>query len=160
MRDREGNRELHGCWRSTGRKLLVAAEYDDGYVTSGAYRDVVLAGRFVALVFDATDISCKASCPPDYDATKTQVTIRDVKRRRSRFTLSDVTPRSLRLSTAGVAAWLAPVAAGAEVRAIDAGGLGRLLDTGTIDVASLALRGVRLDWVNAGVPKTADLTPF
>jgi hypothetical protein len=55
---------------------------------------------------------------------------------------------------------LAPVAAGAEVRAIDAGGLGRLLDTGTIDVASLALRGVRLDWVNAGVPKTADLTPF
>jgi len=160
VRDDEGNRVLHGCWRATGRKLRIAAEYDDDYVTSGAYRDVVLAGRFVAFVFEATDVSCKAACPPDYDATRVQVTVRDVKRRRSRFTLSDAAPRSLRLSSAGVAAWLAPVTGGAELRAIDAGGLGRLVDTGAIDAASLTLRGVRLDWLNAVTPKRADLTPF
>src|SRR4051812_11109099 len=65
-RDGEGNRVLHGCWRASGRKLTVAHEYDDDYVTSGAYRDVRLAGRFIAIVFEATDVSCKADCPPDF----------------------------------------------------------------------------------------------
>ena len=51
-----------------GRKRLVVREYDDGYVESGTYRDVRLVGRFVAVVFDATDISCKAACPPGYEA--------------------------------------------------------------------------------------------
>jgi len=159
-RDREGNRVLHGCWRANGRKLRAAAEYDDDYVTSGVYRDVLLAGRFVAFVFEATDISCKAACPPDYDATRVQVTLRDVRTRRSRFVLSDAAPRSLRLSNAGVAAWLSPVAGGAELRVIDGAGRGRLLDTGAIDAASVLLRGLRLDWMTAGAPKSADLTPF
>jgi hypothetical protein len=160
VRDGEGNRELHACLRATGRKLLAAAEYDDGYVMSGAYRDVRLAGRFVALVFDATDISCKAACPPDYDATKTQVTVRDVRTRRGRFSLSDAAPRSLRLSSTGVAAWLAPVAAGSELHVLDGAGRGRLVDTGAIHAATLALRGLQLSWTNAGAPKTLALTPF
>ena len=58
---RSGNRRLTACLRASGRKLLVVREYDDGYVESGAYRDVRLAGRFVAVVFDATDVSCKAA---------------------------------------------------------------------------------------------------
>ncbi len=106
---RNGNRKLTGCLRKTGRKLLVVREYDDGFVESGVFRDVRLAGRFVAVVFDATDISCKAACPPDYEPTQTSVVISNIRTRRDRTTRTHAQAGSLRLSTAGVAAWLAPI---------------------------------------------------
>ena len=116
----------------------MVREYDDGYVESGAYRDVRLAGRFVAVVFDATDVSCKAACPPDYEPTQTSIVISDVRARRDRTTRTHAQTGSLRLSTAGVAAWLAPVAGGFELHGYD--GTGEpVLDSGAIDPASVAL---------------------
>ena len=156
---RNGNRRLRGCLRATGRRVLVVREYDDGYVESGTYRDVRLAGRFVAVVFDATDVSCKAACPPEYEATQTSVVISDIRARRDRTTRTHVQAGSLRLSTAGVAAWLAPVAGGFEVHAYDGSGE-PVLDSGAIDPASLALAGLHLTWANAGVPRSAELTRF
>jgi len=156
---RNGNRRLTGCLRATGRKLLVVREYDDGYVESGAYRDVRLAGRFVAVVFDATDSSCKAACPPGYEPTQTSIVISDVRARRDRTTRTHAQTGSLRLSTAGVAAWLARVAGGFELHAFD--GTGEpVLDSGAIDPASVALTGLRLTWANAGAARSAELTPF
>jgi hypothetical protein len=105
-------------------------------------------------------LSCKAACPPDYETTKTSVVVRDIRSRRSRLTRTHAAPRSLRLSSAGVAAWLAPVAGGAELRVIDGAGLGRLVDSGAIEAGSVGLRGLRLGWVNAGTQRAADLTPF
>ena len=64
-----------------GRKLLLAYEYDDGYVTSVFYRDLRLNGRFVAFVSEATDVSCKAMCPPDYNPTRTSMEVTDVRDR-------------------------------------------------------------------------------
>ena len=156
---RNGNRRLRGCLRATGRRVLVVREYDDGYVESGTYRDVRLAGRFVAVVFDATDVSCKADCPPDYEATQTSVVISDVRSRRDRTTRTHETPGSLRLSTAGVAAWLAPIAGGFEVHAYDGSGE-PVLDSGAIDPASLSLAGLHLTWANGGVARSAELTRF
>jgi hypothetical protein len=156
---RNGQRRLKGCLRASGRRVLVVKEYDDGYVESGAYRDVRLAGRFVAVVFDATDVSCKAACPPDYEATQTSIVISDIRARRDRTTRTHEVPGSLRLSTAGVAAWLAPIAGGSELHAYD--GTGEpLLDSGAIDPASVALVGLHLSWANAGLARTAELTPF
>jgi hypothetical protein len=155
---RNGNRRLTGCLRASGRKLLVVREYDDGYVESGAFRDVRLAGRFVAVVFDATDVSCKAACPPDYEATVTSVVVSDVRSRRDRTTRTHAQTGSLRLSTAGVAAWLAPVPGGFELHAYDGSGE-PVLDSGAIDPASVALAGLRLSWANAGAPRSAELTP-
>ena len=155
---RNGNRRLTACLRATGRKLLVVREYDDGYVVSGAYRDVRLAGRFVAVVFDATDVSCKAACPPDYEATQTSVVIGDVRARRNRTTRTHAQSGSLRLSTAGVAAWLAPVAGGFELHGFDGAGE-PVLDSGAIDPASVTLAGLHLTWTNAGVARSAELTP-
>ena len=136
---RNGNRRLTGCLRKTGRKLVVVREYDDGYVESGAFRDVRLAGRFVAVVFDATDVSCKAACPPDYEPTQTSVVISDIRARRDRTTRTHAQTGSLRLSTAGVAAWLAPIEGGLELHAYDGGGE-NVLDSGAIDPASLRAR--------------------
>jgi hypothetical protein len=156
---RNGQRRLKGCLRASGRRVLVVKEYDDGYVESGAFRDVRLAGRFVAVAFDATDVSCKAACPPDYEATQTSIVISDIRTRRDRTTRTHEVPDSLRLSTAGVAAWLAPIAGGSELHAYD--GTGEpVLDSGAIDPASVALAGLRLSWANAGLPRTAELARF
>jgi hypothetical protein len=156
---RNGQRRLKGCLRASGRRVLVVKEYDDGYVESGAYRDVRLAGRFVAVVFDATDVSCKAACPPDYEATQTSIVISDIRARRDRTTRTHEVPGSLRLSTAGVAAWLAPIAGGSELHAYD--GTGEpVLDSGAIDPASVALAGLRLSWANAGLARSAELRRF
>jgi hypothetical protein len=156
---RHGDRRLSGCLRATGRKLLLAAEYDDGYVESGTYRDVRLAGRFVALVSDAIDVSCKAACPPDYEATQTTVAIRDIRSRHSQFIRTHAQAGSLRLSATGVAAWLAPIAGGFDLQVFD-GASYRALDSGAIDPASVALAGLHLTWANAGAPRSAELTPF
>ena len=149
---RNGNRQLTGCLRKTGRKLLVVREYDDGFVESGVFRDVRLAGRFVAVVFDATDISCKAACPPDYEPTQTSVVISNIRTRRDRTTRTHAQAGSLRLSTAGVAAWLAPIAGGLELHGYDGDGE-RVLDSGAVDPASLKLAGLQLTWANAGAPE-------
>lgn len=146
---RNGNRRLTGCLRATGRKHLVVREYDDGYVESGAYRDVRLAGRFVAVVFDATDVSCKAACPPDYETTQTSIVISDIRSRRDRTTCTHEQAGSLRLSTAGVAVWLVPIPGGFELHAFDGSGE-PVLDSGAIDPASVALAGLHLTWANTG----------
>ena len=147
-----------GCWRATGRKVFLAYEFDDGYVTSVGYRDLRLAGRFVAFVSESTDVSCKAACPPDYDPTRTSVTVADIRSRRGRDAVTDATIGTLRLSRAGVAAWLAPAAGGgSELRATDGLVAGRQIDSGAID--GVGLRGLRLGWRNAGTPKGVDLTP-
>jgi hypothetical protein len=154
-RDGEGT-EVVGCWRATGRKTLIAYEYDDGYVTSIGYRDLRLRGRFVALVAEATDVSCKAACPPDYDASRTSVGVVDVRTRRVRESSSDATLGSLKLTRAGVAAWLAPAAGGSvELLATDGAGVGRVIDSGAIE--AVGLRGLRLGWRNAGQPRGVDL---
>lgn len=154
-----GHRRLYACLRATGRRILVAAEYDDEYVSSGAYRDVQVAGRHVALVYEATDISCKAACPPEYDPTRTSIVIRDVRTRARRMALGDVRPRTLRLSAAGVAAWLAPAADGVELRVYDGAGR-RALDSGAIEASSMFLTGLRLTWASAAGPRSAELVPF
>ena len=138
----------------------MVREYDDGFVESGVFRDVRLAGRFVAVVFDATDISCKAACPPDYEPTQTSVVISDIRTRAGPDPRARTRrPGPLRLSTAGVAAWLAPIEGGLELHGYDGDGE-RVLDSGAVDPASVKLAGLQLTWANAGAPKSAALTPF
>ena len=151
--DGEGGTELRGCWRATGRKVLLAYEFDDEYVTSSSYRDLQLAGRFVAFAWEATDVSCKAACPPDYQASRGGVEVRDMRTRRARNASSTPAYGSLKLSTRGVAAWLDD----ADLLVTDGAGAGRIVDTGAID--SVGLRGLRLGWKNAGEPRGVDLTP-
>ena len=155
--DREGGTEVRGCWRATGRKVLLAYEFDDEYVTSSSYRDLRLAGRFVAFVWEATDVSCKAACPPDYQASRSYVEVRDMRTRRERSASSAPAHGSLKLSSRGVAAWLGPADAGSELLVTDGAGAGRLVDSGAI--AGVGLRGLRLGWKNGGEPRGVDLTP-
>jgi len=65
---------VYGCLRSNGRITRLAREFDDGEVS----RDVVaakLSGRYVAYLVQATDLSCKAACPPDYKPSRWTVRV-------------------------------------------------------------------------------------
>ena len=77
VRNRDGGRNLYGCLRSNDRRQLMTRSSDDDYVSSSSFGHVKVAGRFVAWEQVDTDISCKAACPPDYDATTEALFIRD-----------------------------------------------------------------------------------
>src|SRR3954451_8051446 len=79
-------RRLYGCLFSTGRPLLLAESYDDGIYTSGDFSQVRLNGRFVAWQFDASDISCKDTCPPGYNPVTQRIHIGDLKSRKGKNT--------------------------------------------------------------------------
>jgi hypothetical protein len=68
--------------------------------------------------------------------------------------------RALVLRANGAVAWIGEdlTATSYEVRAVEAGGADRLLDSGTaVDPTSLRLAGDRLSWVSGGAARTATL---
>jgi len=154
--DPNGSR-LYGCLRSAGRPLALADSFDDGYVLSGSWSDVRLAGRIVAWSDSTTDISCKADCPLGYEPTRYSIGVADLRQRRIRRISGVVAGRGLVLTNTGAVAWAEPAAANAvAIRAWDRNGL-RTLDTGAIEPASLTLEGSTVRWTKDGVASSATL---
>jgi hypothetical protein len=97
---------LHGCLFARDRSVSLATAYDDDYVTAEGYDDVRLRGRYVAWTTFYEDSSCKAACPPDYDATSYSVRVRDLRRPGGRSATTVTPARRLALSRAGAVAWV------------------------------------------------------
>jgi hypothetical protein len=97
---------LYGCLFSTGRPLLLTESYDDDFVTSGAFSQVRVNGRFAAWQFDATDVSCKADCPPGYNPLHQTINIADLKSRKKKSTTGAAKPDTLSVTRGGTAIWL------------------------------------------------------
>ena len=97
---------LVGCVRSSGRRRLIEEAYDDDYVSSADYANVRLAGRHVAWSWTESDISCKAACPPGYDATTEGIASYDLRHGSARI-VAGTSPvgRALVLSRSGGFAW-------------------------------------------------------
>jgi len=104
--DEDVQQRLYGCLFSTGRPLLLAESYDDGIYTSGAFSQVRLNGRFVAWQFDASDISCKDTCPPDYNPLRQTINIADLRTRKRKSTTGSARPDTLSVTRGGTAIWL------------------------------------------------------
>ena len=145
----ENGSRLVACTKADRDRDVLARRFDDDYVTSSDYSHVRLAGSFVAWVQTNTDVSCKAACPPDYEPTRTHVTIRDAATDDERST-SVATVSELVLTRTGSAAWIDDSA----VRALDDAGE-RTLDTG--DVSALEASRSRVTWLNAGEVRAAQL---
>lgn len=145
---------LYGCLWANGRELLLDASSDDFY-GSDHYGEPILGGRYVAWVYTTEDISCKADCPPNYDATTEYVNVYDLKKARGKVTTADPAFDSLRLNSSGDAAWL--TLAGGGNLAVNAwkGAQSRVLDTGPI--TRFRLRGPKLSWVNGDVQHAVTL---
>jgi hypothetical protein len=104
--DETVQQRLYGCLFATGRPLLLTESYDDDFVTSGAFSQVRLNGRFVAWQFDATDVSCKADCPPDYNPLRQTINIADLRTRKHKSTADSARPDTLSVTRGGTAIWL------------------------------------------------------
>ena len=148
---------LVGCRRSTGRRVTLDEAFDDGYVSSQEISSVRLNGWHVAWISTATDISCKAACPPGYDATTSSIGVGNVRTRRSSHALGEPLGGALVVSRTGGVAWAASAASsGVEIRASDRAGV-RVLDSGSIDPRSLAIESTIVSWSRDGSERFARL---
>jgi hypothetical protein len=156
--NQDGGSNLFGCLRADGKGRLLAKGYDDGLVTSGVYDHVRVAGRFVAWQYTATDISCKADCPPGYDPTDVHLSVRDLHRKARVVVDGEIVAKGrLVLTTGGAIAWSASRPDNDAIEAFDAAGK-RTLDSGQIPPGSLALRDGNLAvWKNGVVKRSARL---
>jgi hypothetical protein len=151
---------LYGCRRSTGKRILLDYAFDDGYVTSGDYGNVRLSGLSVAWSSSFTDISCKAACPPGYNGTSYSIGAADLRRRKS-WSVPGGKPigSALVVSRAGGVAWASQrdAASPVEIHASLGAGDDRVLDSGNIDPASLAIEITIISWMHDGVERFARL---
>lgn len=149
-------RSLWGCTWSRNRPFQMEVAEGDDFTTFESYDNVILRGRFVAWVFTHEDISCKADCPPNYDATTEYVRTYDMRTGADAEETSDPEAGKLRLNSSGSLAWLTLAGDGnRDVHAWDAAGH-RTLDSGLI--GKFRLRGRTLSWVNGGdLARTATL---
>jgi hypothetical protein len=149
---------LYGCRKSTGKHMKLDVLFDDGYVLFGSYSKVRLNRWHVAWFSTFTDISCKAACPPGYDSTKSSIHAADVRTRRSRSIAGTPVGKALVVSRTGGVAWASQAGPGApvEIRASDAGGE-RVVDSGNIDAASLAIELTIVSWKHNGIEQFARL---
>jgi hypothetical protein len=151
---------LYGCYRKTARTARLAeSSGDDLGLLTVEFDQVRVNGRFVAWQEKATDISCKADCPPGYEPDTYAISRADLKTRRSlSWPDAHAENDSLVLSKAGNTAWIqaGDVNGVFAVRVGDKTG-SNAIDSGNIDPTSLALTGTTLTWVNAGEAKNATL---
>jgi len=149
VKNGDGNYDLFGCLRSDGKRQRLQHGYDDMIETSGTFDRVHVAGHFVAWQFTAYDVSCKADCPPGYDATTVTLRIRDLKKRKTKNVNGEVASDGrLVLTSGGSIAWTQRgVGSDVAVNALDGAGR-RQLDNGSV-----------AHWTNAGAPKQATLAP-
>jgi len=141
---------LYGCLLSKGKRVRLAEDYDDGYVSSSSFDKVGLNGRFVVWQFTATDVSCKAACPPDYQPTTTHIAVRDL-RGTSTKRYPGVAREGPLVTRSGTPAWLQDGAGGGvEVHAGT-----KVLDTGAIE--KLVLDGNTLVWLKDGEQRSTAL---
>jgi hypothetical protein len=146
---------LYGCLWSRNKAVLMEVAEGDDFTTFERYYDLLLRGRYVAWVFEHEDVSCKAACPPGYDATTHLVKVFDLQAHSEEAQLAEPATGTLRLNTAGAAAWLQAAEGGnRDVHAWDRDGH-RVLDSGAI--RRYRLRGPTLSWVNGDAQRSATL---
>jgi hypothetical protein len=145
-------RSLYACRRSSGKRTKLAEAFDDGIETSASYGDVRLSGLFVAWSYTATDLSCKADCPPGYNPVTQLIGVFDASVRKSRSVAGYPVGHALVLSKDGGVAWAAqPTSAGpVEIRGSVREGDDRLFDSGSIDPKTLAIEITIISWTRDG----------
>ena len=145
--------DLVGCLRSTGKKVVLLKGTDDIYY-NGEFSLVQLAGRYVGFYAEVTDTSCKAACPPDYDAVSETVRVADLRARTSRSI--PAIAGELAINSSGMIAWTQAGTVGPELRLSRGGVENDTVASGDVDL--VALTGRYLLWRSAGDNQWLDVT--
>ena len=104
--DPDTRRRLFGCLNSTGRRVLLSIDFDDGLGLAYNFSQVKLNGRFTAWQFDQFDDTCKADCPPGYNPLHQTINIADLKTRQKKKFTGGAKEGSLAITRGGTATWL------------------------------------------------------
>ena len=157
VREGDANRTLHACLRKSRRTLKLVKNSDDDLYESAEYSNVRLAGYFVAWSYQRTDVSCKADCPPNYNATFESVQRFDLRTEGEKDVSAGVHGSALRLNRRGALGWTEEDIDGLfDVVAYDRADK-RILDHGLVPTRSLRFSGRTLRWTNGGVERSATL---
>ncbi len=158
---RESETTLYSCRRTTGRRVRLATARDEDVDSYGSvlFNSVRLRGNYVAWATSVTDVSCKASCPPGYQATKELIRLYNARSRGRRTVEGYPLSAALVLSERGGVAWASRDgdAGPVEIRASARSGDNRVLDSGSIDPASLAIEITIISWTRDGMERFARL---
>jgi hypothetical protein len=153
---------LYGCRKRTGHSRRLAKRFDDGIFDSEDFGLVRVRGNSVALYHKLFDVSCKADCPPGFEATTRFLKLVDLRLKTARVVKIDSRPAESRLliDKHGDMVWPRWLAFNQiEVRALDATGE-HVVDSGPIHPESLGLSAAgQLRWTKDGVGKTVALKP-
>lgn len=149
---------VYGCIWSRNRAARIDRAYlDESAYVSHSWDDVRLAGRYVAWTSSTSDVSCKADCPPGYDATALRVNVIDLRTQQKQAVAGVPAGATLRVTARGAVVWLERIGNGRrEVHAWLAGEE-RVLDTGPIRSSSYSVRGDTLRWANGDVARVVTL---
>jgi hypothetical protein len=125
------------------------------YVGGGGIR---LTGRFVAWEYDETNPCSKhQQCPPGTDVYTTTIKTIDLRSGKRRSSHNQFNITVMKLASNGVAVWISPGNDGVvAVRTLGATGE-TTLDSGAIDVHTLAVHGTTASWTKDGTQQTANL---
>jgi hypothetical protein len=137
---------LYGCDRLTGRHRRLARQYLDDIFLLESWVDPLLNERFVAWRDRRIDASCKAECPPDYDAETTSIVAVDLRTGSRRAVPYEGTVVAHAVSRTGGLAFLIDRR---ELWVADGGGR-RVVELAEIEPASLRMRRSTLTWESGG----------
>jgi hypothetical protein len=153
VKNSEGDSNLYGCLRTTGKRSKIFEGFDDTIESYSKITKVVLNGRFIAMQIEDYDISCKAACPDGYNPYTYTLARYDVKRRKPYSVTGQAQQDSLIVSARlGKLAWIQSSGVGFEVHVNK-----QTIDQGAVDPRSLKLVGDKLTWTNAGTVMTYTL---
>ena len=152
----ESRVRLYACDRKTRKRRKLAEAFDDGYVSSEEFHSVRLHGRYAAFVDHSYDISCKAACPPGYEADSYSIGVYASRSGKTRFIGPDSSPTALVLTVKGAIAWAEGSGGAVKIQARDSAGT-RTLDTGAIDPRSLGVELTIVSWTKDGEERFARL---
>jgi hypothetical protein len=132
--------------------------FNDGYVFIRQLFQVEAEPLARGLAFDVYGRQLQGGMPPGYTGTKSSIHAADVRTRRSRKIAGTPVGQALVVSRTGGVAWASQAGPGGpvEIHASDAAGE-RVVDSGNIDAASLAIEWTIVSWKRDGIEQFARL---
>jgi len=150
---------MYGCRRSTGRRVKLDTKSSDGITNEDTYDRVQIVDNHVSWVSTLIDQSCKAACPPGFDAPTIRIAVKSISTRKFRSVVAAPIDDAIVLSAKGAVAWAAKGSAPGvvEIHASPRGTEDRIVDSGNINTGSLAIEISIISWMRDGAERFARL---
>lgn len=132
---------VFGCRRASGKRHALSSRYAQGELVPGPWGKVVLNGSFVAWNVLSVDVTCRNSCPSDYDVSREWVRTFDVRTGSWQVAVYEGDLSALAVSGTGGVAFVVD----GRLSVADGGGQ-RVVETADIDPRTVRIEGSALTY--------------